>query len=96
MIEQIMDIEGRTTAIEDMASCAPARAAYFARHMNEHLCRSDAGQRTDKMLWAGNLARQAGCKVSVSITNRKPVKAGMGTLCGRHKTGQYIKTIDSN
>lgn len=78
-------------AYVDMIAYAPKRAAYFASHMNEHLCASDAGQRIQKMLWAGNLARQAGCKASVSITNRKPVKTGMGTLCGRHRSGQYIR-----
>lgn len=78
-------------AYVDMSSKAPARAFHLAGYLNDYLYQSGTGGRIVKMRWAGNLARQAGCKVIVSITNRIPLIATMGILCGKYKTGQYIR-----
>lgn len=77
----------------DMTSKVAVRAAHLAGHLGDCLYQSDAGKRIGMMRWAGNLSRQAGCKVTVSITNRIPLITTMGTMCGKHITGQYIRRV---
>lgn len=79
-------------AYVDMSYKAPIRAFFFAKWLNNYLFSSDAYKRIDDMRWAGNLTRQAGCKVLVSITNRVPLRASSGIKSGKYITGQYVMT----
>ena len=60
--------------------------AYLAQH---HPYRSDAPTRVAQIRHVGILAKRASDKVSLSITNRRPITASTAVLAGAVKAGQY-------
>jgi len=50
------------------------------------LAASDAPARIARLRWAGNLARRAGCRVSVAIHTKRPLVVGSGVRCGEATT----------
>ena len=81
----------RAEVAVDAASRRPRRGlhlggAYLAQH---HPYRSDAAERVAHIRHVGCLAKRASDKVSLFITNRKPVMASTAVLAGTVKAGQY-------
>jgi hypothetical protein len=75
----------------DAAGQRPPRSlhlggAYLAQH---HPYQSDAPTRVAQIRHVGCLAKRASDKVSLSITNRKPITASTSVLAGAVKAGQY-------
>jgi hypothetical protein len=54
---------------------------------------SDAPARIERMRWAGNLARRAGCRIPVAIRTRRPLVSDPALLCGRAVTNDSQEVI---
>lgn len=76
-------------AYVDMLHVKPKKAFFITGFANGFYYKSDAGERIEKMRWAGNLARRAGSKIKIQTKNRKPIRALSSVVAGQYRVGEY-------
>ena len=76
-------------AAVDMIRTAPPRALFCGGFPGAFTCNLQAGAWIDTMRRVGRLAVRLSDKIAVSITNRRPVRASAGVLCGAVVAGAY-------
>lgn len=76
-------------AAVDMIRPAPRRALFCGGFPGSFTCDLKVGAWIDAMRRVGRMAVRLSDKISVSITNRRPVRASAGVLCGTVAAGAY-------
>ena len=76
-------------AAVDMLRPAPRRALFGGGFPGSFPCNLQAGAWIDKMCRVGRMAVRLSDKIAVSITNRRPIRASAGVLCGSFVAGAY-------
>lgn len=66
---------------------------YLGEYLWGKTVKGTAQERIERMVWAGNLSRRAGCKITVSINARDVVKATTGIYSGTYVSGQYVPIV---
>lgn len=72
-----------------MIRTAPRRALFCGGFPGTFTCNLQAGAWIDTMRRVGRMAVRLSDKIAVSITNRRPVRASAGVLCGTVVAGAY-------